>query len=138
VATGGHALREGPLARGHFYAPTVLLDARDEMRVCQEEIFGPIAPVLTFHKEQELIERANATRFGLAAYVYTRDLGRATRVAEALEYGLVGVNDAAGYTHEIPFGGFKESGLGREGGHEGLDEYLETKSVVVGLPPARG
>ena len=138
VATGGHALSEGPLARGHFYAPTVLLDARDEMRVCQEEIFGPIAPVLTFHKESELIERANATRFGLAAYVYTRDLGRATRVAEALEYGLVGVNDAAGYTHEIPFGGFKESGLGREGGHEGLDEYLETKSVVVGLPPARG
>jgi succinate-semialdehyde dehydrogenase/glutarate-semialdehyde dehydrogenase len=138
VATGGHALSEGPLARGHFYAPTVLLNARDEMRVCQEEIFGPIAPVLTFHKESELIERANATRFGLAAYLYTRDLGRATRVAEALEYGLVGVNDAAGYTHEIPFGGFKESGLGREGGHEGLDEYLETKSVVVGLPPARG
>ena len=138
VATGGHALSEGPLARGHFYAPTVLLDARDGMRVCQEEIFGPIAPVLTFHKESELIERANATRFGLAAYFYTRDLGRATRVAEALEYGLVGVNDAAGYTHEIPFGGFKESGLGREGGREGLDEYLETKSVVVGLPPARG
>jgi succinate-semialdehyde dehydrogenase/glutarate-semialdehyde dehydrogenase len=138
VATGGQALREGPLARGHFYAPTVLLDAQDEMRVCQEEIFGPIAPVLTFHKESELIERANATRFGLAAYVYTRDLGRATRVSEALEYGLVGVNDAAGYTHEIPFGGFKESGLGREGGHEGLEEYLETKSVVVGLPPARG
>ena len=138
LATGGHALREGMLARGHFYAPTVLLDARDEMRVCQEEIFGPIAPVLTFHKESELIERANATRFGLAAYLYTRDLGRATRVSEALEYGLVGVNDAAGYTHEIPFGGFKESGLGREGGHEGLEEYLETKSVVVGIPPARG
>jgi len=138
VATGGRALREGPLARGYFYEPTVLLDARDQMRVCREEIFGPVAPVLTFHKESELIERANATRFGLAAYLYTRDLGRATRVAEALEYGLVGVNDAAGYTHEIPFGGFKESGLGREGGHEGLEEYLETKSVVVGLPPARG
>jgi succinate-semialdehyde dehydrogenase/glutarate-semialdehyde dehydrogenase len=126
------------LARGHFYAPTVLLGARDEMRVCQDEIFGPVAPVLIFQKERELIERANATRFGLAAYIYTRDLGRATRVAEALEYGLVGVNDAAGYTHEIPFGGFKESGLGREGGHEGLEEYLETKSVVVGLPAAHG
>jgi succinate-semialdehyde dehydrogenase/glutarate-semialdehyde dehydrogenase len=137
VAVGGHALAEGPLARGYFYAPTVLLDARDEMRVCQEEIFGPVAPVLTFHKEGELVERANATRFGLAAYLYTRDLGRATRVAEGLEYGLVGVNDAAGYTHEVPFGGFKESGLGREGGREGLEEYLETKSVVVGLPPAR-
>ena len=138
AVAGGHALGEGPLARGHFYAPTVLLEARDEMRVCREEIFGPVAPVLTFHKESELIERANATRFGLAAYLYTRDLGRATRVAEALEYGLVGVNDAAGYTHEIPFGGFKESGLGREGGHEGLAEYLETKAIVVGIPPARG
>jgi succinate-semialdehyde dehydrogenase/glutarate-semialdehyde dehydrogenase len=138
VAVGGHALHDGPLARGYFYAPTVLLGARDEMRVCQDEIFGPVAPVLIFQKERELIERANATRFGLAAYIYTRDLGRATRVTEALEYGLVGVNDAAGYTHEIPFGGFKESGLGREGGHEGLEEYLETKSVVVGLPAAHG
>ena len=118
VAAGGHALDGGPLARGHFYAPTVLLGARDDMRVCQEEIFGPVAPVLTFRTEAEVVERANATRFGLAAYVYTRDLGRATRVAEALEYGLVGLNDAAGYTHEVPFGGFKESGLGREGGRE--------------------
>jgi succinate-semialdehyde dehydrogenase/glutarate-semialdehyde dehydrogenase len=137
VAAGGHALDDGPLARGYFYAPTVLLDARDDMRVCQEEIFGPVAPVLTFRTEGELVERANATRFGLAAYVYTRDLGRATRVVEALEYGLVDLNDAVGYTHEVPFGGFKESGLGREGGREGLEEYLETKSVVVGLPPAR-
>jgi succinate-semialdehyde dehydrogenase/glutarate-semialdehyde dehydrogenase len=136
VVAGGHVLDDGPLARGHFYAPTVLLDARDDMRVCQEEIFGPVAPVLTFRTEAELVERANATRFGLAAYVYTRDLGRATRVAEALEYGLVGLNDAAGYTHEVPFGGFKESGLGREGGRQGLEEYLETKSVVVGLPPS--
>lgn len=107
------------------------------MRVCQQEIFGPVASVLTFRTEVELVQRANATRFGLAAYVYTRDLGRATRVAEALESGLIGLNDAAGYTHEVPFGGFKESGLGREGGREGLEEYLETKSVVVGLPPAR-
>jgi succinate-semialdehyde dehydrogenase/glutarate-semialdehyde dehydrogenase len=137
VATGGRALADGPLARGHFYAPTVLLDARDDMRVCREEIFGPVAPVLTFRDEAELVERANATRFGLAAYVYTRDLGRATRVAERLDYGLVGVNDASGYTHEVPFGGFKESGLGREGGREGLDEYLEVKSIVVGLPAAR-
>ena len=137
VAVGGQPLGDGSRARGHFYAPTVLLDARDDMRVCQEEIFGPVAPVLTFQTEAELVERANATRFGLAAYVYTRDLGRASRIAEALDYGLVGLNDAAGYTHEVPFGGFKESGLGREGGREGLEEYLETKSVVVGLPPAR-
>src|SRR4029450_7462068 len=111
--------------------------ARAEMRVCQDEIFGPVAPVLMFHKEGELIERANATRFGLAAYVYMRDLGRATRVAEALEYGLVGLNDPAGYTHGVPCGGYKEPGPGREGGREGLEEYLETKSVVVGLPSPR-
>jgi succinate-semialdehyde dehydrogenase/glutarate-semialdehyde dehydrogenase len=96
-----------------------------------------VAPVLTFETEAELIARANDTRYGLAAYLYARDLGRVTRVAEALQYGLVGVNDAAGYTHEIPFGGFKESGIGREGGKEGIHEYMETKSIVVNLPPAR-
>src|SRR5437899_12303553 len=83
--------------------------------------------------EEEVIRRANATKFGLAAYFYTRDMTRLVRVAEQLEYGLVGANDAAGYTHEIPFGGFKESGLGREGGHEGIEEYTEVKSVVVNL-----
>jgi succinate-semialdehyde dehydrogenase/glutarate-semialdehyde dehydrogenase len=137
VAVGGRALDEGLLARGYFYAPTVLLDVRDEMRVCREEIFGPVAPVLTFETETELIARANDTRYGLAAYLYARDLGRVTRVAEALQYGLIGVNDAGGYTHEIPFGGFKESGIGREGGREGLHEYMEVKSVVVSLPPLR-
>src|SRR5947199_236726 len=93
----------------------------------------PAAPVLTFDTEEEVIRRANATKFGLAAYFYTRDMTRLVRVAEQLEYGLVGANDAAGYTHEIPFGGFKESGLGREGGHEGIEEYTEVKSVVVNL-----
>jgi succinate-semialdehyde dehydrogenase/glutarate-semialdehyde dehydrogenase len=137
VATGGRALTEGPLARGYFYAPTVLLDVEDGMRVCREEIFGPVAPVLTFATEAELIARANDTEYGLAAYLYARDLGRVTRVAEALDYGLVGVNDSGGYTHEVPFGGFKESGLGREGGREGIHEYMETKSVVVNLPPPR-
>jgi succinate-semialdehyde dehydrogenase/glutarate-semialdehyde dehydrogenase len=136
VAVGGRALDDGPLARGYFYAPTVLLDVRDDMRVCRQEIFGPVAPVLTFRTEAELIARANDTEYGLAAYLYARDIGRITRVAEGLEYGLVGVNDAAGYSHEIPFGGFKESGLGREGGREGLREYMEVKSVVVSLPPA--
>ena len=134
LAIGGQALTDGPLARGYFYAPTVLVDVRDEMRVCREEIFGPVAPILTFRTEAELIERANRTEYGLAAYLYSRDLGRVTRVAEGLEYGLVGVNDAAGYTHEVPFGGFKESGLGREGGREGIHEYMEVKSVVVALP----
>jgi succinate-semialdehyde dehydrogenase/glutarate-semialdehyde dehydrogenase len=112
----------------------VLLGARDDMRVCREEIFGPVAPVLTFGSEAELIRRANDTEYGLAAYLYSQDLGRVTRVAEGLEYGLVGVNDAAGYTHEVPFGGFKESGLGREGGREGIGEYTEVKSIVVSLP----
>ncbi|MBI4391860.1 MAG: NAD-dependent succinate-semialdehyde dehydrogenase [candidate division NC10 bacterium] len=134
VLAGGAPLTEGPLAKGYFYAPTVLTRVEDHWPVCQEEIFGPVAPILTFRTEKEVIERANDTVFGLAAYLYTRDLGRVVRVGEALEYGLVGVNDAAGYTHEIPFGGFKESGLGREGGQEGLREYMEVKSIVVNLP----
>jgi succinate-semialdehyde dehydrogenase/glutarate-semialdehyde dehydrogenase len=134
VAAGGQRLLTGELAQGFFYPPTVLLDVREEMPVCQEEIFGPVAPVLTFRTEAELIERANDTTFGLASYFYTNDYARIIRVSEALEYGLVGVNDAAGYTHEIPFGGYKESGLGREGGKEGMDEYMEIKSIVVNLP----
>src|SRR5712691_3536124 len=133
LVTGGHYLDGGPYARGFFYAPAVLLDVTDDMAIAQEEIFGPAAPILTFDTEEEVIRRANATKFGLAAYFYTRDMTRLIRVAEQLEYGLVGANDAAGYTHEIPFGGFKESGLGREGGHEGIEEYTEVKSVVVNL-----
>ena len=133
LVTGGHYLDGEPYARGFFYAPAVLLDVTDDMAIAQEEIFGPAAPILTFDTEEEVIRRANATKFGLAAYFYTRDMTRLIRVAEQLEYGLVGANDAAGYTHEIPFGGFKESGLGREGGHEGIEEYTEVKSVVVNL-----
>lgn len=127
-------MKEGAYTKGYFYALTVLLSVKDPWPVCQEEIFGPVALILTFRTEEELIQRANDTIFGLASYLYTRNLGRVVRVAEALEYGLVGVNDAAGYTHEIPFGGFKESGLGREGGKEGLEEYMEVKSVVVNVP----
>jgi succinate-semialdehyde dehydrogenase/glutarate-semialdehyde dehydrogenase len=134
VATGGGPLKEGAFAKGYFYAPTVLLNVTEEMGVSREEIFGPVAPILTFQTEQEVVERANNTNYGLASYLFTKDLGRVFRVAEALEYGLVGVNDAAGYTHETPFGGFKESGMGREGGKEGLEEYMEIKSVVVNLP----
>ncbi|MFQ5962421.1 MAG: NAD-dependent succinate-semialdehyde dehydrogenase [Candidatus Methylomirabilales bacterium] len=134
VAAGGGPLKEGGFAKGHFYAPTVLLNVRDDMAVCREETFGPVAPILTFQSEQEVIERANNTTYGLASYLFTKDMGRVFRIAEALEYGLVGVNDAAGYAHETPFGGFKESGLGREGGKEGVDEYMEVKSVVVNVP----
>jgi succinate-semialdehyde dehydrogenase/glutarate-semialdehyde dehydrogenase len=133
LVCGGHPLSEGEHAKGFFYAPAVLLDVTDDMAIAQEEIFGPAAPILLFDSEEEVIRRANATKFGLAAYFYTRDLARLMRVAEQLEYGLVGANDATGYTHEIPFGGFKESGLGREGGHEGIEEYTEVKSVVVNL-----
>ncbi|HEV8641883.1 MAG TPA: NAD-dependent succinate-semialdehyde dehydrogenase [Methylomirabilota bacterium] len=133
LVCGGHYLTEGVHAKGFFYAPAVLLDVTDDMAIAQEEIFGPAAPILTFEAEDEVVRRANATRFGLAAYFYTRDLARLMRVAEQLEYGLVGANDATGYTHEIPFGGFKESGIGREGGHEGIEEYTEVKSVVVNL-----
>jgi len=136
VAIGGGRLTEGMFAKGYFYAPTVLLDVREEMPVCTEEIFGPVAPVLTFHTEEELIARANDTTYGLASYFYSNDYARIVRVSEALEYGLVGVNDAAGYTHEIPFGGYKESGIGREGGQEGMNEYMEVKSIVVNLLPS--
>lgn len=134
VMAGGRRLSDGAYAGGYFYPPTVLVNVNEEMAVCRDEIFGPVAPVLRFKTEEELIQRANDTTFGLASYLYARDLGRIVRVAEGLEYGLVGVNDAAGYTHEIPFGGYKESGLGREGGKLGLEEYTEVKSIVVNLP----
>jgi succinate-semialdehyde dehydrogenase/glutarate-semialdehyde dehydrogenase len=133
LVLGGHPLTDGAHGKGFFYAPAVLLGVTDDMAIAQEEIFGPAAPILLFDSEEEVIRRANATKFGLAAYFYTRDTTRLVRVAEQLEYGLVGANDATGYTHEIPFGGFKESGLGREGGHAGIEEYTEVKSVVVNL-----
>jgi succinate-semialdehyde dehydrogenase/glutarate-semialdehyde dehydrogenase len=133
LAAGGRRLSDGALSKGLFYAPTVLMDVREEMDVARDEIFGPVAPGMTFRDEAEVIERANATTYGLAAYFYTQDLRRAIRVAEALEYGMVGVNDSTGYTHEIPFGGFKESGMGREGGHQGIEEYMEVKSISIGM-----
>jgi len=133
VLTGGQAYTMPPLDKGFFFKPTVLVDVKDDMPVCVKEIFGPIAPLLTFKTEEEVMRRANATTYGLAAYFYSRDYARVVRVGEGLEAGLVGVNDAQGYTHEIPFGGFKESGLGREGGREGIEEYLEVKSLVVNL-----
>ena len=133
ILTGGKPLTDGGMDKGFFFAPTVLANCKDDMPVCVEEIFGPIAPILTFKTEEEAIRRANETTYGLAAYFYSRDAARIIRVSEGLESGLVGVNDAAGYTHEIPFGGFKESGLGREGGKQGIEEYLEVKSIVLNL-----
>jgi succinate-semialdehyde dehydrogenase/glutarate-semialdehyde dehydrogenase len=129
VLTGG---RRHALGRS-FFQPTVLADVSPEMRVCREETFGPVAPLLRFHSEEEAIRLANASESGLAAYFYARDLGRVWRVAEALEYGMVGVNAGVISTAVAPFGGVKQSGLGREGGHEGIAEYLETKYVCLGL-----
>ncbi|GAB6059840.1 NAD-dependent succinate-semialdehyde dehydrogenase [Desulfonatronum parangueonense] len=127
LVTGGrrHALG------GNYFEPTVIADATTEMLVSTEETFGPLAPVYRFHTEQEAIAMANATEFGLAGYVYTRDLGRAWRVSEALEYGLVGVNESLMSTCEAPFGGIKESGFGREGSHYGLDDYTTLKYICM-------
>ncbi|MDA8353893.1 MAG: NAD-dependent succinate-semialdehyde dehydrogenase [Firmicutes bacterium] len=118
---------------GCFFEPTVLLDTTEQMQVEQEETFGPVLPVHAFDTEEEALELANNTRFGLAAYLYTRDLSRAVRVSEGLEYGIVGVNDGMPSTAQAPFGGMKESGLGREGGRYGIEEYLETKYISIGL-----
>lgn len=117
---------------GTFFEPTVIADAKPEMRFMKEEIFGPVAPVFKFKTEEEAIRLANDTEFGLAAYFYTGNLGRAFRVMEELKYGMVGVNEGLITTVEAPFGGVKESGLGKEGGHQGIDDYLDTKYVCIG------
>ncbi|MFO1251178.1 MAG: NAD-dependent succinate-semialdehyde dehydrogenase [Inhella sp.] len=132
LLTGGHRLAP------HSYAPTVLADAHAGMRCAREEIFGPVAPVFRFHTEAEAIAMANATEFGLASYFYSRDMGRIFRVGEALEYGMVGVNTGLISTAEVPFGGVKHSGLGREGSRHGMDEYLEMKYLcLAGIGAAR-
>lgn len=132
LLAGGHRVQPADHAGGHYYAPTVLADVTPAMRCTQEETFGPVAPVLRFHTEAEALAAANASEFGLAAYVCTRDLGRAMRVSEGLESGIVGVNTGLISTAEAPFGGIKQSGLGREGSHHGLEEYLEMKYVCLG------
>jgi succinate-semialdehyde dehydrogenase/glutarate-semialdehyde dehydrogenase len=117
---------------GTFYEPTVLAGVDVGMAIAGEEIFGPVSTVMTFRDEAEAVRVANATPFGLAAYAYTRDLARAWRVSEALEYGMVGINEGVISTEVAPFGGVKESGVGREGGREGIGEYLEVKYVAMG------
>ncbi|MBP2018837.1 succinate-semialdehyde dehydrogenase/glutarate-semialdehyde dehydrogenase [Symbiobacterium terraclitae] len=133
VLTGGHRLTGAGFDRGYFYAPTLLDQVSDDMRIVREETFGPVAPIMTFRTEDEVIRRANDTPYGLAAYIFTRNLGRTVRVSEALEYGMVAVNDSLLAVPQAPFGGIKESGLGREGGHHGLDDYLEYKYLSVVL-----
>jgi succinate-semialdehyde dehydrogenase/glutarate-semialdehyde dehydrogenase len=124
---------EIPDGRGYFYSPTVLGDVPDDARALREEIFGPVAPVGSFESEEDAIARANDTEYGLVAYVFTRDLKRAIRVCEALETGMVGLNQGMVSNAGAPFGGVKQSGIGREGGHEGIEEFLETKYVAVNV-----
>jgi succinate-semialdehyde dehydrogenase / glutarate-semialdehyde dehydrogenase len=124
---------EIPDGRGYFYPPTVLGGVPDEARLLHEEIFGPVAPVTTFGSEEDAISRANDTEYGLVAYVFTRDIKRALRVCEGLETGMVGLNQGMVSNAGAPFGGVKQSGIGREGGKEGLEEFLETKYVAVNL-----
>jgi succinate-semialdehyde dehydrogenase/glutarate-semialdehyde dehydrogenase len=129
ATVGGSRVESDGLDRGFFFAPTVLTSCTDDMLIAREETFGPVAPVLSFETEAEVVERANNTSYGLAAYFYTRDLGRSVRVADRLEYGIVGVNDPRPASPVAPFGGFKESGLHREGSREGMEAFLETKLV---------
>jgi succinate-semialdehyde dehydrogenase/glutarate-semialdehyde dehydrogenase len=133
VARGATVVTGGARGTGLFYEPTLLTGIEPGMKLLEEETFGPVAPILRFATEAEAIERANATPYGLAAYLYTRDLARALRVSEALEYGIVGVNDGVPAVPYAPFGGVKQSGIGREGGPWGLEEYLETKFVSLGI-----
>jgi len=128
VIAGGHRHTLG----GQFFEPTVLVNATPAMNVAREETFGPLAPLFRFRDEAEAIRMANDTEYGLACYFYTRDLGQAFRVSEALEYGMVGVNEGIITTEVAPFGGVKESGLGREGGRLGIDDYLEVKYICLG------
>ena len=115
-----------------FVEPTILTGVTDDMRVFREEIFGPVAPLMKFSTEEEAIAMANDTEFGLASYFYSRDIGRIWRVSEALEYGIVGINEGIISNEMAPFGGVKESGQGREGSKYGLDDYLEIKYMCIG------
>jgi succinate-semialdehyde dehydrogenase/glutarate-semialdehyde dehydrogenase len=128
VVTGGkrHALGHG------FFEPTVLADVTPDMKVARDETFGPLAPLFRFSSDAEVVEMANSTEFGLASYFYSRDIGRIWRVAEALEFGMVGINTGAISNEVAPFGGVKQSGLGREGSHYGIDEYVVIKYMCMG------
>lgn len=132
VEQGATIAAGGTVLEGCFVEPTVLTGVQQSMRFIQEELFGPVAPILRFSSDEELIQQANDTIYGLAAYFYSRDINRIWKVAEALEYGMVGVNDGIISTELAPFGGVKQSGFGREGGQEGIEEYLETKYLCFG------
>jgi succinate-semialdehyde dehydrogenase / glutarate-semialdehyde dehydrogenase len=136
LVLGGERLTGEKYDDGTFFAPTVLADVTPEMLIYREETFGPIAAVILFDDEDEVIKMANDTSYGLAAYVYTKDLSRAIRVSEALRFAIVGINDINPTSAAAPFGGMKESGLGREGSQEGIVEYLETKLIGISIGAA--
>jgi succinate-semialdehyde dehydrogenase / glutarate-semialdehyde dehydrogenase len=134
VAKGGKVILGGERRKGagSFYTPTVITGVRADMLAMREETFGPVAPLMKFDTDEEVVRLANATQFGLASYFYSRDVQRAWRIAEALECGIVGINEGIISTEVAPFGGVKESGIGREGSKYGLDEYLEMKYLCYG------
>ncbi|WP_442775780.1 NAD-dependent succinate-semialdehyde dehydrogenase [Sphaerotilus montanus] len=132
LAKGARVVVGGTRIGERFYTPTVLADVTSDMLCSREETFGPVAPVFRFKTEAEVVELANATEFGLASYFYSRDIGRIFRVGEALEYGMVGINTGLISVAEVPFGGVKQSGLGREGSHQGIEDYVETKYLCIG------
>ncbi len=132
LGKGGKLMAGGKKMQGQFFEPTVIAEATADMLCAREETFGPFAPVFRFTTEQDAIDAANNTEFGLASYFYSRDVGRIFRVSEALEYGMVGINVGIIATEHVPFGGVKQSGLGREGSHHGMDEYVEMKYLCMG------
>ncbi|MBU8879774.1 NAD-dependent succinate-semialdehyde dehydrogenase [Bacillus sp. FJAT-29790] len=127
LITGGYRLTDNGLDKGTYYAPTILSGINKEMKIFREETFGPVAPIITFESDEEVLEMANDTQYGLAAYVYTKDLSKAMKAFEELNFAIIGINDINPTSAAAPFGGMNESGLGREGGKEGIQEYLETK-----------
>jgi succinate-semialdehyde dehydrogenase/glutarate-semialdehyde dehydrogenase len=133
VVFGGNRLTEEAYSKGFFLEPTVITDVNEDMKVYYEETFGPVVPVIQFKDEAEVIEKANDTIYGLAAYVFTQNNSRCFRMAEALEYGIIGINDGSPTQTQAPFGGFKQSGIGREGGHYAIEGFLETKFVSMEL-----
>ncbi|WP_081707660.1 NAD-dependent succinate-semialdehyde dehydrogenase [Bacillus massiliigorillae] len=133
VLCGGTQLNEEEYVNGNFFAPTILCNVTHKMKISYEETFGPVAPIFTFETEEEAIQLANNTEYGLASYMYTKDGSRMFRVGEALEYGIVGINDSLPTVAQAPFGGIKESGVGREGGKYGIEDYLEYKFLSFDL-----
>lgn len=133
VLAGGERLSGGEYDNGYYYAPTVLTNIRPDMRLTCEEVFGPVLPLIPFDTEEEVIAAANNSDYGLAAYALVRDISTALRVTEALEYGIIGLNDAVPTVPQAPFGGWKESGINREGGYEGIHSYMEVKYISVGV-----